>query len=356
MKVAVVGAGLFGCTAAIYAARAGHEVQLYEQRSGVMQGASGRSYYRLHRGFHYPRSPDTGLESTRAEIAFKTEFGPAVINSGTQLYAIADGGKTEGEEFSIFVRYHNLPSERLESHPLITGSDWIFKVREPRIDSYVLTRMVDDALHGMVKLNILESCPEDVCSRFDQVIVAGYDGTNAILEMLGLEQQRYKFQVVEKPIVRMPLEFRRVGQEISIVVLDGPFGCLDPHGSTDMHVLGHVVETIHHSNVGCAPEVPEHLAPWLYRAPDVFPDTRFSRVVEDMARFIPDVRKAEYMGSSLTMRAVLADVEDTDARPTLVERLNDKVIRVFSGKMGTAVVAAKQVVGMLEHEKVLEVA
>jgi hypothetical protein len=50
------------------------------------------------------------------------------------------------------------------------------------------------------------------------------------------------------------------------------------------------------------------------------------------------------------VRAVLADKEDTDARPTLVEEIDDQVVRVFSGKIGTCVEAAKQVTAILEQK------
>jgi glycine/D-amino acid oxidase-like deaminating enzyme len=40
MRVAVVGGGLFGCTAAIYAARDGHDVHVFEQSDRLLQAAS----------------------------------------------------------------------------------------------------------------------------------------------------------------------------------------------------------------------------------------------------------------------------------------------------------------------------
>ena len=73
MKIAVVGGGLFGCTAAIYAARAGHEVHLLEAKRDLMRGATAGTFARGHRGYHYPRSPETGRESRRAEKSFRAE-------------------------------------------------------------------------------------------------------------------------------------------------------------------------------------------------------------------------------------------------------------------------------------------
>ena len=54
MRIAVIGGGLFGSTAAIYAARAGHDVHLFEAKPSLMLGATAGTYARLHRGYHYP--------------------------------------------------------------------------------------------------------------------------------------------------------------------------------------------------------------------------------------------------------------------------------------------------------------
>ena len=48
-----------------------------------------------------------------------------------------------------------------------------------------------------------------------------------------------------------------------------------------------------------------------------------------------------------TIRAVPPRVENTDARPTIVKRINKKIITVFSGKITTCVESAKQVEDMI---------
>ena len=52
MRIAVIGGGLFGSTAAIHLARAGHEVSLYDAKADLMCGATAATYARLHRGYH----------------------------------------------------------------------------------------------------------------------------------------------------------------------------------------------------------------------------------------------------------------------------------------------------------------
>ena len=46
-----------------------------------------------------------------------------------------------------------------------------------------------------------------------------------------------------------------------------------------------------------------------------------------------------------TFRTVLPNRDEDDARPTLVDRLDDRMFNLFSGKIGTCVDAANQVLG-----------
>ena len=345
MKVAVIGGGLFGCTAAVYAARAGHEVHLYEVKPKLMQGATSCCYYRLHRGYHYPRSDETALESLEAEHSFREEYGECVIDGGQQFYAIPGIAQVTPDEFAEFMQRIGIPFERHRDH--------LFRVEEPRLDAFMLSvlvhRRVEAAgVHVHLNSDITNSPPE-----FDCVVVATYAGLNRVMDAFGLPQTDYKFQVVEKPIVRISKEL----ENTSIVVMD--VCCIDPHQYTDCHALGHVSKTIHAENGGYEVAIPEEIRPYIelgvIRYWVGFEHSKVFDVLCSIAAYVPAVRNAEYIGSQYTVRAVLAHQEETDARPTLVERYGN-VIKVFSGKLGTAVVAAQEVVGHLQQIRGLEAA
>ena len=60
-RVAVVGGGIFGCTTAWKLAKNGYEVDLFEKNDDIITQASSINQYRLHRGYHYPRSKETAI-------------------------------------------------------------------------------------------------------------------------------------------------------------------------------------------------------------------------------------------------------------------------------------------------------
>lgn len=348
MKIAVCGGGLFGATAAALAARAGHDVHLFEAKPRLMGGATSACYYRLHRGYHYPRSPETGLESLAAEASFREEYGECVIDGGRQFYAIPPNAKVTPVGFMKFMHRLRLPFDVAADCGLVEHCK-VFRVGEPRIDAMMLAILARRHVEESGVTVHLGTEVTDELAGFDQVVVAAYAGTNRVLRALGLPPSEYKFQVVEKPIAALDPELTAT----SIVVMD--VGCIDPHQATDAHALGHVSETIHAENVGTDPEIPEHLRPLIERGVirhwDGFDVSRIQRTIDSLGMYVPAVHHVEYRGSMYCVRAVLAGQEATDARPSLVTRLNDRVIRIFSGKLGTAVEAAKQVVAMVERQR-----
>ena len=59
--------------------------------------------------------------------------------------------------------------------------------------------------------------------------------------------------------------------------------------------------------------------------------------------FFKDIEKSEHIGSMFTFRTVLPNRDKDDARPTSVEKQTDNILNVFSGKIGTCVNAATEV-------------
>ena len=63
---------------------------------------------------------------------------------------------------------------------------------------------------------------------------------------------------------------------------------------------------------------------------------------------IDDFDKLEHIGSMFTVRTVLAHRDHDDARPTIVTQEAHNVYTIFSGKIGTCVPAANELVRRLQ--------
>ena len=130
--------------------------------------------------------------------------------------------------------------------------------------------------------------------------------------------------------------------------MDGPFMCIDPLGDTGYHVMGNVVHAIHSTNVGKFPEYDskfdELLNKGIVKNPSV---TNIDKFIDSAKKFFKDIDKSEHVGSMFTFRTVLPNRDKDDARPTLVEQIDDKMFTLFSGKIGTCVDAVDQILEVI---------
>jgi len=348
MKIAVIGAGIFGSTVAIKLSDKGFKVDLFEKEPDILQAASGINQYRLHRGYHYPRSTKTALSSKLAEASFRKEYGDAVLDHNEHYYVLAkDKSLVSGKDFLSFCRDCELEHEKVELdhvHPHMV--ELVIRGRESVIDPLKLKGIVYERITKN-KINLLLNQafePEEV-ENYEFVVNCTYASLNLLLRDLPTAMRQYQFELCEKPVLKLPGRFNKK----SIVVLDGPFFCIDPYSNTDYHVMGNVVHAIHATNTGLYPEILKEFKPLMNRGIIKNPSiTNITKFIDTASEFMPDIKDAEHIGSMYTIRTVLPNVESTDERPTLVSRINDKIINVFSGKIGNCVQAADEVLELVK--------
>src|ERR1700732_4827473 len=90
-RIAVAGAGIYGATIAIRLAEQGYDVRLFDPL-GILRAASAINQYRIHSGYHYPRSPETIRETLEARAEFSETFAAAVVRNSRHYYAIPHEG------------------------------------------------------------------------------------------------------------------------------------------------------------------------------------------------------------------------------------------------------------------------
>ena len=75
-----------------------------------MRAASAINQYRVHAGYHYPRSPETITETLEARREFVEAFAPAIVRNSRHYYAIPrEGSRTRPQEYEHIMRSHGLP-------------------------------------------------------------------------------------------------------------------------------------------------------------------------------------------------------------------------------------------------------
>ena len=335
-KALVVGGGIFGTTSAVALANNGYNVELHEELEDVMMSASDINQYRLHKGYHYPRSKETAQECLKGLYTFKRKYERSVVNGDIEhYYAIAsEDSKVSEFEYLAFLDDLELPYERVKPLP---NTDVTIKVEEELFDNYKLYEAVRDKLWSSgVEVLKNKTTTKDDFKGFDVVVIATYAKLNELLD----EKKWYQYELCEKPVVRLPKKY----QGKSIVIMDGPFMCLDPYGDRN-HVLGNVKHAIHCWNEGTEAFWPHRYTKYLNKGVIENPKhTKIDKFIETGKKFFKDFDKLKHIGSMYTIRTVLANRDHDDARPTLVNHEGGNVYSLFSGKIDTCVDAANELI------------
>ena len=347
MKIAVIGGGIFGVTAALILST-NHSVELFEKNSDILMAASGSNQYRVHRGYHYPRSKDTVIGIINSEQSFQNMFGSSVEDNYEHYYCISKNDSlTSPQQFLDFCNEFNLDFEKSEVSCVNKKSvEFCLKVKESLYDPEKLKELSWKKLkENNVIVNLNTKAEKEIFKNFDWVVICTYSNLNSLIQNHPKLQKEYQFEICEKPVVKLPESFRNK----SIVIMDGPFMCIDPLVNTEMHLLCNVENEIHQTNVGLYPEIDQKYIPLLdsgiIKNPKI---SNYDKFIESTIPFFPEIKFAEHMGSMFTVRAVPPRVENTDARPTQVTKIDDKTISIFSGKITTCVEAANEVKKIIE--------
>jgi D-amino-acid oxidase len=321
MKIAVVGAGIFGCQIATELDADGHKVTLYDKSRTFLTGASYVNQYRLHRGYHYPRSKET-VEQTRLSVdEFEEKYKNCISKQYDRYYAIAENSITTPDNYIKFLNDNSLPYEIID--PFI-NVPLMVKVNENSFNYYKLWNKIQtDFWFTDIKFKFRTQFNKRDIKKYDYVINCTYSDINKLLETD--QQTDYQFELVEKIITKRPEKYKNS----SLVIMDGNYGCIDPHGD-DMSVIGHVSEAIHDSFIGKRYKMPNNIQT---KHPQII------KACEDLFE-----TKLQYITSKYVVRTVLSNHEHDDARPTQITKHTDKLISVFGGKIGTSTTTAKELI------------
>ncbi len=349
-KIAVVGAGVFGSTCALRLATLGHKCVLFDKKDSILGCASRVNQYRFHRGYHYPRGKETVNQLSKSSRRFQEEFGNTIDYKMTNIYALAeekslvnkdqyiDFLKSNSLEYKIISECESLKSE------MFSG---IFEVKEGLINfpllKNLLTKRIKDNNNLKVKFNTNFS--NKFADEFDFIIICTYGLSSHLLPKK--IRREYKYQLIEKPVVTPPLSLRNR----SIVIIDGPFMCIDPMIGTDLSVLGNVKHAIYQTNCGYQPNSISseiQINPWE----DIKESSksRFHIFIDHGRQYIKDFEKCEFKYSMTGFRVININREKTDDRPTYINNYG-KYFEVSSGKIDTCSWAADEIANLIEVKK-----
>lgn len=344
-SIAVVGCGMFGAMIALRLAQQGESVTVFDRQSDPLMGASYNNQNRLHLGFHYPRDDATARQCIQGFEKFRDEFPESINGQFDNAYFIAsEGSFTSAKEYLAFCKRMDLNFEQIELaefRPQVSSVDIGVRCDEVVYDCSVLRGSVLQKLRSIGASLQFESDVTSIAhagdryqlevdggsvGEFDAVINCTYADINRLSSLLTGAAPVRQFEYTLVPIIEWDQP------TVGITIMDGPFMTVLPFGHTGKFLLYHVEHTVVERAI--SPQMPDH-----WRQSSTLPTTTidcegvFERMRAASQRFVPDLAGATLVGFLQGPRVVLANKDDTDARPSIIEQPEKGYFSVFTGKI-----------------------
>lgn len=152
MKIAVIGAGWFGCHLARHLLAQEHDVHIYDKR-GIFAAASGNNQDRVHLGFHYPRSAKTRAEIRQCHDRFVAEYPTTAIPNN--IYAVANRSHIDYPTYTAICDSAGLGYREIydPADYGLTGVEGAILTRERVVDTRAARRAFEDALGNRLHID-----------------------------------------------------------------------------------------------------------------------------------------------------------------------------------------------------------
>jgi len=357
----IIGAGLYGLYSALFCAKKGQHILVLECDQEPFGRATYINQARVHQGYHYPRSLSTAMKSAYYFERFNKDYAFCINEEFEKIYATSSKYSwTSGEQFKSFCKAAGIKCEELHADRFFKEGmcDGAFLTREFTYDAKLLRDYFLEELAGYKNVTITYGADITSIEKLDDcyllhikdytdaatgfLLNATYAGTNQILDMLGFEKFKIKYELCEIILCDVNEDLRRYG----FTVMDGPFFSIMPFGKSGLHSLTSVTFTPHTTSFDALPTFACQGKSNGYCTPQRLgncnncpakPQSAYPYMSNLASKYLRDEYQFEYKESLFSMKPILVSSEIDDSRPTVIRTYSAKptFVGVLSGKINT---------------------
>lgn len=353
-KVAIIGAGWYGCHIGAELIRHGHEVVIYEKDKKVFQGASGKNQFRLHLGFHYPRSEITRSQSSSCYNEFLERYPHLFYKVTNNAYGISSKGSLVDFPTYKLIMENGCDANFETIDPSSIGLqnvDGVLLCNEGALLSKEPEQFFSELLENNLRLNhmvkkiipVVDDCNRSIGIKidndhFDWCVDCTYG------QMQGIPGINIMYEPCLTFIYRRKHR-NSMNNCNAFTIMDGPFVSLFPYfqnyadATGDLYRL-HTLTHVTHTHLGKF-ETFEEVEKFFEKLTEDEILSRRPAFEKDISHFLPSFcNDYDYHGYFLSCKTKLES--SSDSRETICLK-NDRTIHVLSGKVNTIFDAERQV-------------
>lgn len=342
-KVIVVGAGIFGIEVAVELAKANLDVTLMDKEEDILMGSTAKSILRVHKGLHYPRHPDTALQSMRNYSKFVEKFSNSINSNFDNYYCLAkSNSKVSLGELEKFIERTGIDAQVVDDRELDRAGinrsaiTKCFKLQEGVIDLDIIKQISLESIDSSGVNFIPNMRVVKIAREFGKWTVFSNDGIRSSADFVIFATYGNSINVEEGPQrVRRKFEYHRTlallvesnSEPFGVTVIDGDFLTILPKGFSRGKFLIY------------APSLSTLLKKIDYRYPldwEVSQSEIISnqeKILERSQFWMPGFRIEKIVDILLGNRAIKPFDSNLDSRESSLNEIYENVFEILSGKI-----------------------
>lgn len=338
MKIAVIGAGWYGCHLASSFMALGFETIVFEKNNRIMGAASGGNQFRLHQGFHYARNYRTRVQSRDGYARFIERYSRLSATIDHNIYVVP-----EQDSLIDFLTYRMIMSasglEFVEVQPAdygITNCNGAMRVNERVLLTEKARTFFFNRLDASLRLDYKV---ESIILRDDSVSVDG-EIFDYVVDSTWGACLPIKRSVFFEPTLLIYYRSKAV-INFALTAVDGQLCSIYPCEEPELFTLSSVTHTPLGRFITSSDA-------WRYIAklPSALISDKRKLMEAQIEKYYPTFRdQFEYVGPQLSVKTKIEG--SSDDRSCYVEK-DGRAFKVLSGKIDTIFHASDRVLSFLE--------
>jgi len=345
MKIAIAGAGWYGCHIGAFLQQIGFEVAIFERSGAVFTGASGKNQNRLHLGFHYARDYTTRFQSRDGFSRFIERYPGLSETINSNIYAVPRGDSLiDFRTYKSIMASSGIEFEESDmSRPEAVGLTrlaGLINTDERVVSTSKAARFFGRHLQPVLRFNT-NLMTSDICQRDDCVEVEG-ERFDYLIDATWGKLTVPNIDVYYEPTLL--LYYRTTRPDWALTMVDGPLCSIYPTDEPGVVTLS----SVPHTPLGRFKSSAEAEAVQESVGQDLIAQKR--ALFENQVRtYYPDYLDAfSYEAPQLSMKTKPVGAEDN--RACYVFR-NRRIFSIMSGKIDTIFVAAERIISAIGQPK-----
>lgn len=337
MRIAIIGAGWYGCHLATTLDALGMHVRLFEQHDRPMHEASGNNQFRLHQGFHYPRHHRTRMQSRDGFLRFTERYPDLSRSVRNNVYAVPEyDSSMDFETYRLimtatgvdFFEVENIDLPLQNTSGIILTQERVLMLSQAR---QYFSRVLKGILYTNAKITSIEEMGNFVRVNgevFDYIIDATWGHFS-----------KPTLKVFYEPTMLLYYEGPKDFPALTFV--DGPLCSLYPTEDAVIYTLS----SVPHTPIGTFSN-PEEARNCLKNVNSDLVSIKIKEMEKQISKYYPDFSgQFKFAGPQLAIKT--KPVGSADDRSCYVSR-QGRVFHVMSGKIDTIFNATERVLSLLQ--------